>query len=303
MNIIKLFQDYNIPSQTEGKNWTPGWVMTRCPFCDDTSTHLGYCLKDDYFRCWRCGWHPATDTLAKLLNTPKGNAFNIMNQYGGKGGRTFKEPKISLNKKPFRLPNDTTTLQWQHREYLEKRGFDPDKLEAEWGLLGTGPVSQINGLYYKNRIIAPIYWDGEMVSFQGRSISSQAKLRYLACPKERELIHHKDILYGKQETWGKVGICVEGITDVWRFGTSAFATFGIEFKTTQVKAIAERFEKIFVVFDCEPQAKKQAEKLVAELSMTGVEARQIDVENDPASMSQGEADNLVKSLMEDWHGN
>ena len=299
MNITQLFEDFYVPFITEGKNCSPGWVTVHCPYCDDPSTHLGYNLSRDYFRCWRCGWKPFTATLAKLLNVDEKQIFHIVSQYQGSSRIRMERPQTFSQ--PFKYPNGTLPMFQQHRQYLIKRGFDPDHLTKIWNLHGTGPVSLLGKSDYSHRIIAPIWWNGKEVSFQARDITNKAKLRYKACPKNRETIHHKDILYGKQAEWGDVGICVEGITDVWRFGVKSFATFGIEFKIHQVKVMAENFKKVVVIFDPEPQAQKQARRLIVELKMKGVDAENILLSDakDPGSMEQKDADALVKQILKE----
>ena len=89
---------------------------------------------------------------------------------------------------------------------------------------------------------------------------------------------------------------MEGITDVWRLGSAAFATFGIEFTQEQVREIKKHFDEVFVIFDDEPQAVRQALKMVAELRFRGVRAQHVPIVGDPGGMSQTDADNLVKSL-------
>jgi hypothetical protein len=109
---------------------------------------------------------------------------------------------------------------------------------------------------------------------------------------------HKHILYGKQPYFQETGICTEGITDVWRFGRAAFATFGIKYTTTQVRTIAKTFRRVAVVYDGnESTARTQANRLIAELQFRGVEAFRVDITGDPGSMKQSEADYLVKQLL------
>jgi len=248
MNITQLYEDHNIPYSTEGeKNCHPGWVNVTCPFCDDQSNHLGYSLEGNHFNCWRCGAHPVKQTLAKLLNINQKEVPAIIKRYGGKTYR--KEPVVKIRSKSHKFPSGVGMMKPNHRQYLRKRGFDPDKLERDWTLFGTGPVSLLDGIDYKHRIMAPIYWDGRQVTFQARDITDRHTLKYMACPADRELIHHKDILYGKQEAWGDTGICVEGVTDVWRLGPQAFCTFGIKYTNTQLRLIAKTFRRVFVVFD------------------------------------------------------
>lgn len=297
MKITELLQDYNVPFSTEGKNIAPGWIGTTCPFCDDPSEHLGYNLRRDYFSCWRCGWKPTIRTLVRLLHVADHEARRIMRQYGGAPRTTAREPTVQIRRKAHRLPTGTGPLMQRHRLYLEERRFDPDTLIATWGLLGTGPVSMLDETDYKWRIIAPISWDGRQVSFQGRDVTGRSRLKYKACPKERELMDHKAVLYGRQDLWRDTGICVEGITDVWRLGPAAFATLGVEWTVAQLLKIRRQFRRVHVLFDNESKAQERAERLVHELRLRGVEARRTEIEGDPGGMAQDDADHLVRELL------
>lgn len=298
MRIEDLLKSLNIDYVTEGhKHCRPGWINMECPYCSgNPGYHLGFSLESEYFHCWRCGGHPIVETLSKLSGLPRTQVKQLIRQYGGKS-RVKTPPKAVPKMKAFKFPFGCGPLLTPHRQYLVSRNFDPDKLEREWDLRGTGPIGILDRSDYKNRIIAPIYWNGKIVSFQGRAISDGNPVKYKACPKDRELIEHQTILYGKQKAWGEIGICVEGITDVWRLGSSAFAVFGIDYTQAQVRQIARHFDRVAVVFDDDPQAVKQANKLVAELRMRGVNAWKIDIKGDPGGMSQDIANSLVKEII------
>jgi len=151
---------------------------------------------------------------------------------------------------------------------------------------------------YKHRILAPVYWNERMVSFQTRAINNNATPKYRACPKDREILHHKNILYGLQQYWkDRTGICVEGITDVWKLGLKAFATFGINYKPQQVTEMAKHFNRITIIFDDEPQAQEQAKKLASDLKIFGVASRIITIEGDPGSLSINQARKLTKEAL------
>jgi len=301
MRIEELCRTLNIPYITEGnEHCTRGWIQFHCPFCEGSANyHLGFSLEKEFFHCWRCGGHPVVETLSKLSGLPPNQIRELIRQYGGRS-RVKTSSKVTPRMKAFKFPSGCSPLQLPHKQYLISRNFDPDKLEQEWELKGTGPVSFLDHIDYKNRIIAPIYWKGKIVSFQGRSISKQAKIRYKACPKDREIIEHQTILYGKQEKWKKTGICVEGITDVWRLGTYAFAVFGISYTLSQIKQIAHHFERVAVVFDNDPQAKQQANKLIAELRIRGVNAWKEEIEGDPGDMKDDDARHLVKQIVKKY---
>jgi len=297
-DIKRLYNDYNVQYWESGKNVSPGWINVQCPFCNDTSNHLGFSPQGNYV-CWRCGSHGLRDVLKRVIGIHDDEFKQILRTYGNRSPHQRpdeQENAVKIGSRKFIYPSGTSEMSKSHVMYLERRLFDPGLLGREWRLLGTGPISFLDQIDFKHRIIAPILWDGMIVSFQARDYTNKSKLRYITCPKPREIIHHKHILYGDQSKWTQTGICVEGITDVWRFGGRSFATFGIEYTQAQVRQIVKHFSRVFVVFDYETQAQKQAEKLVAELRFHGIESYQIKVENDPGSMSQVDANKLVSEL-------
>lgn len=299
MDIIKLLTDYHIPYSTEHKNVRSGWVgIEDCPFCRSQGKfHLGYNTYEDYFSCWSCGGHSHEYVIAKLLGVSYGRAEKILSQYGGKV-KSLVEPRIRMGNRQFKLPSNThEELNNYHKTYLIRRGFDPIYLQAVWGIMGTGMVSKLDGISYARRILAPVYWDGKLVTFQARDITNRHKAKYMACPPERERMHHKHILYGIQERWGKIGICVEGIFDAWRIGTDSFATFGIKYTWDQVRAMVHHFKAVAVMFDPDPQAQAQAKKLVKDLELWGIPAWNVNIPSDPGSLRQDFADDLVESIL------
>lgn len=305
MNILDLYQDFGIQFQTENhKHCRPGWANISCPFCTgNPGLHLGVHIDSGRFYCWRCGWKPTDKAIAKILGISEPKARELIKQYqigrgipstGGTSNSSHLNQRIQF--KPHRLPSPHGPMKRPHHRYLERRGFNPESLEQEWGLLGTGPVSFLDGIDYRNRIIIPIFWEGKQVSFQTRAITDRTNLRYISCPKAREKIPHQSILYGKN--WNRdIGICVEGVTDVWRLGPIAFAIFGIEFSSKQARWISKLFKQVIILFDDDPQAIKQGQLLKAELSFRGVDTHQEIIEGDPGGMKQDDANHLVSQLI------
>ena len=305
VNYIQLLHDYNIPYQTSGhKHCRKGWANMPCPFCSgNPGLHLGLNIKYSYWYCWRCGHKKADAVIAKLLNVSINQARDIIKKYATIVTFDNIVEKETENKEPFKLPTNLLPLDKEHSpyhvKYLLKRNFDPNKLVKEWSLQATGPTSMLNELKFSNRIFIPIYWNGELVSYQARSINPKNEMRYLFCPKSMELINPKDILYGNPEYWSDIGICVEGVTDVWRLGPCAFATFGVNYSRKQLKLMTMLFKKIYVLYDDDKAGLEAGYKLVNELNTYGVETERIHIGGgDPADLSQEEADKLVKNLLE-----
>jgi hypothetical protein len=307
MGIEKLLQDYGIPYVTESEHHhsTHGWINIHCPFCHGSKNfHLGISLyQPTVSHCWRCGWHSTTSVLSRILNISVGKAKNLIQEYAGPTGtirKKAKEPRVSIL--PIKFPQPYFEhLKEDGKKYLERRGFDPEKLEKKWELKQTGPISFLGKISYGNRIIIPIYWGGQLVSFQTRDITERSSKRYLACPMKREVIHHKHIVYGKEEEWGKYPalIVVEGVVDVWKLGTSAVATFGTSFTMRQVLALAKIHDRFFIVYDNEPQAQQQARKLAVKLKALGKKVFIETVDTDPGDMKIEDARHFVKTLLKE----
>lgn len=299
IDFKQLFTDYGISTSDKEE----GWIQIQCPYCVSSTTgqkkHGGFNLKEGYYNCRKCGWKPLTTILGTLLNTSIRQTKILLKKY--KGESISIDDQEEIIKHPFCLPDYCTEMTFRHRQYLEKRKFDSWKLEREWGLLGTNHHGD-----YKLRIIAPIFLDGKMVSYQGRDITNKSPMRYKACKINTEIIHHKHIVYGfdkLQETKRKDRcIIVEGITGAWRLGAGTVATFGIGFAQQQALFLAKRQIKIaFIMYDPEEKAQEQAELFSTLLSGFGIETKIIDISKegfeDPGELSDEKARLISKELL------
>ena len=300
MSFLDLCRNLHIPYETEeSPKVQVGWVGLTCPFCRSHGPHLGVHLEGWGTNCWRCGSHPLDETLVRITGLSRPEVWNLIREYRGKKTTkrriVNKESKINIRR--FQFPPGCGEMDGSHRVYLEKRGFDPDHIAKEWDVKGTGPSSFLDHINYSYRIVAPIVWDGEIVSFQSRDITGKSQVKYLACPPGRESKSHKDVLYGQQGKWGEVGVCVEGITDCWRLGPKSFATFGVQLRTTQLLLMTQQFRKLVILFDSEPPAQKRAKHLASRLRGAGVRVQIETVDTDPADLDEKEARCLVRKLV------
>lgn len=291
LDFLALCSDAGIPHETEGEHSRPGWVQVNCPFCDSRKFHMGFNLQAQYFSCWRCGFHPFKETLSLLLQR---KSFNPQLYYSvsiPKHGSPLRIQGVetcilpSSNKQRMSLP---------HSSYLKSRGFLPKQLAEQWGIYSANHIGD-----YKHRIIIPIHYEGEVVSFTSRTACKNVQPKYLACAASKEVVSRKSVLYGIDQAWehGRDGvIVVEGPIDVWRFGFGAVSTFGTQFTKSQV-GLLNRFRKVFIIFDPEKEAQKSANKLARQLVNCDI-VEVIDlVTSDPGDLAQGEADEIKKELL------
>jgi DNA primase len=284
----KFCLDYSINSDQSRLN--RGWLNIKCPFCDDKSTHLGININGAYATCFRCGGHWLPKIVSTLLKVSIPNANKIIAQYlSGEQIHEFKERNYVDQ---IIYPPDTGPMNNAQRQYLANRQFDPGKLEREWELKGVSKFGP-----YKGRILAPIRLDNELISYQTRDITGKARARYMACPDDEEVYHHQYSLYGIDKCHGQTVVVVEGITDVWRLGTGATGTFGIDYLPQQMLMIARRFNNVFIFYDNEDQAQEKADQLSFDLTKFGKKCEIITTDTgDPGDMQQDDADCLMEDL-------
>lgn len=293
-DAISFFQAYGIDYRTEGhKHCRQGWAQIKCPFCfGNDGWHLGFELERGWWSCWRCGFHRTWDVLFALLGSRQ-LARQAMTAFQGR--ETFRQVKKHHHNEVLELPSGLQPLTKRARLYLESRNFDPDVMEIVWKLQSTGNFGAM-----KYRIYIPIYLNGRVVSWQCRDITGRSQLRYLGQTQEKEILSNKETLYGIDSTFGKSCVIVEGVTDVWRLGPGAVATFGIKYKPAQVSMLLKNFKQFHILFDPpDPQAQIQATKLAAELAALGgsVKVWNPETELDPGDMPQDDADAFMRDVL------
>jgi len=288
-------EDYQIPWFPPGtKNVGRGYIGICCPFCDDTSSHGGFNISKSFYNCHRCGGHWILKIIAALTKTNIHNAKKIFEKYSSDESIAEKfKPNKYVSEVTF--PPDTGPLNEKAKQYLINRNFDPNKLVSEWGLLSTGHAGE-----YKFSILAPIYLHGLLISYQCRDITGKNPTPYKGCSIDESVYNHKHSLYGIDKAMPqKKCVVVEGITDTWRLGPGAVSTFSMNFTIPQIRLLVQSFDYSFILYDPEPQAQAQAEKLFHYITGCGKEAEILNLPDwikDPGDLSDNSAKEIMKEL-------
>ena len=294
-NAKQFCLDHDIQWYPPGtKNVGPDFIGIQCPMCDDHSSHGGFNIKKSYYSCHRCGGHWMPKIIAILTKTDISNAKKIIKQYStGQAQVPSKPQKKHKYVSKIQYPPGTGPLTEKAKQYLISRNFNPDKLVAEWGLLSTGHLGE-----YKFRILAPIYFQGELVSYQCRDITGKSKTPYRGCHIDESVIPLKYTLYGFDKAVVKKRcIVVEGITDAWRLGFGACATFGKNFTPKQMLLLVKHFDEIFILFDPDDAGQEQADVLYSQLIGFGKNAEILNLEHDdPGDLSDEDARIVMREV-------
>lgn len=293
-NFPRFASEHGVPYLSSGHHHChEGWLQTHCPNCTDGKHgyHLGYSLVKGNLNCWRCGYVRTVDAIAAWLRVPRGTAFDIYRRYSDGRPEGRRAPIVRVKKCP--PPPDLGRLRKPHRTYLRARRFDPDELEAEWSLGGTGPL----GGRWKWRVVFPICSDrGDTVAWCGRSIFD-VKPKYRMTEDAKCLEDPRTFLYGIHKVAGDAVIVVEGPADVWRIGPGAVGLLGIDWKQEQANKL-RHYRRRYIMFDPDQRAKKRAQQLAEWLSLyPGVTEVIEGLKTDPGDMSAKEARRLRKELL------
>jgi len=304
-DVISYFEDKQYDYHTAGeKNVTNGWVNIECPFpnCYDPSWHCGINLESLLFNCYNCG--NKGNILSLIQEIEKcgfGKAKSILKLYSNTDFYRSKQLEVRSLYKMNRdisihniLPKQACdNFDKKHLNYLKNRGFNPVQLISKYKLKMYGSIGK-----WKFRIIIPVFFNRQIVTFTSRSIIDSIEPKYKHQFDNKSIIPIKDTLYNFDNIPRDKVIITEGVTDVWKLGNGAIATYGYNVGKNQIDILKSRnFKDIFIIFDSEDKAKKRAISLANNLGSFHCNIEQIDLScGDPGDMDFDSVLKLRKEL-------
>lgn len=179
----QFLADHRIHYVTNGPNTPKGDISVRCPFChDDPSEHLAISLNNSGWHCWRNREHAGRSPI-KLIQALIGCSYDQARLYAG---QTTNLPSNFLEQvqaqmtpstttaprdplifpKEFRRLDHSSALGRPYRSYLRGRGFKyPESLTDTYNLYYCTQGA------FGGRIIFPVYFKKELVSWTGRAVA------------------------------------------------------------------------------------------------------------------------------------
>lgn len=287
MNILEVLDELGIDHVDSGHHHCrSGWSQIDCFQCspDSKRYRMGVNLSKNYTVCWACGHVPIFKALVESSGLPWHTVKKAM-----EGLSSLALPDAPDLRGKLKVPEGLGPLRKPHKNYLKKRGFNPDELEQLWQLKATPDYGS-----FAWRIFIPITLRGRTVSWTTRSLSDEHSGRYRSADPASEILNHKDLLYG-EDFVGSVCIVVEGPSDCWSIGSGSVCLFGTGFRRSQLKRIAE-FPKRYICFDNEPAAQLKAKQLKSLLPNNGETHNILLDAKDPGSASPTEIQ-ILRNLL------
>ena len=259
--IISLFEKYSIDYWEEGKNVTIGWINTTCPLCEDSSNHMGVNIGSLQISCWKCGRKGSFAYLLSILTGYPKDAIKVEIEVFSSSLIVDSEQQIReilkteeeepeekevvfSGKLPKHMVSVETADFWLLEDYMHRR-----KIALSTLMNHNCGVCQVGK--YMNRLIIPVYFEGDLVGFQAADLTGRAELKYKA-DTVKSLI--KNYFYRWDEYNVNVGYLVvtEGVLDAWRLGGNVVASFGTSLSKIQKRRLINlRLKKLIFAFDGE----------------------------------------------------
>jgi DNA primase len=314
-DIVDLITEY-VPLKKRGKNY-----VGLCPFHTEKDPSFNVIPTKQIFYCFGCqeggnvihflmkheklGFVEAVKLLAKRANIPlpkrtvdrqKAQALDKLYYANEAANEYFR--KSFYREEPGK----------KARQYLNKRGFDPEIMkqfslgyapddwegfirfaktkDMEMEVLNQAglvvPRSESPGFYdrFRNRIIFPIFnLSGKVVGFGGRVLDEKDEPKYLNSP-ETPIYQKGKILYGLNFSKDEIrkkgdAVLVEGYVDLlslYQAGIkNVVASSGTAFTPDQARLLSRYAEKIYLLFDADTAGQSATFRSVDLLFSEGVE--------------------------------
>ena len=295
-DIIAYLEDREVDYWLEGTNCHAGWVNINCPFCDDPSNHCGIHIDRKAVNCWRCGRHKLYEVIMYIDDCSKGQALHTIDyEYQNLEIQTVTTPPkprvhTSFEYKDIMPTGCLEVLPQIHKDYLIKRGFDPDFIVKAYKVRGCYNIGR-----YKYRLIIPVIYNGWIVNYIARDVTNRHKTRYKTCPDSEALVPLEDLFYNLDTVEDKA-VLVEGVFDVWRIGPGAIASFGIQLSNSQLDQLSD-LKKLTILFDSD--AKETADSLAEQLVpyINDISVIYLKEGHDPADLDETDVNNLRKDFL------
>lgn len=285
LDVEQLLRSKNISFRDSGSNVSTGNVNICCPFCfDDPSYHLGINLDTGYWGCWRDVGHRGK-TLRRLLK-----ALGWSNAELNVLFKQLEEIKLDdwmlsvTNLESIQTQEQTVKTKLEFPEefkliksqgvygkfynYLEQRGLSSKELINSYELKAC-----LTG-WWKDRIIIPIHYKNELVTWIGRSIVECEK-KYLVLNNEKSLVPIKSLVYNFDfiKYGGNTLFVTEGVFDCINLKqhlpkncqtTCLFSKVMTTEQEVLISQLSSKYRKIKIMLDSDAEA--QAHKIQSELS-------------------------------------
>lgn len=278
IRAVEFFELNNIPYVTTGnEHCRQGWIQVSCPFCGDPDFHLGYNIAGNYFSCYRCGSHHLSATLHALTSCGHREAKNFETLFFRKSSQAsastseisneIVRPTICTLPSNVQISKNKTAWRYLSERFPQFNDDEFAKMCQTYDLRATNwmYVDEKGSSALANRVVIPNYYNGKIVSYQCRDYTGWARSAYITAKPEKEVMFHKDFLWGMDYVPYNKVIVNEGVMDSLTIGHGALHTHGVNFSQQQAECLY-MYDEVFIVYDTDKPGILGAKKLANMIS-------------------------------------
>lgn len=200
-NWVQFLDSNHVHYATSGPNVSRGHVAVKCPFCgpQDPSEHMSINLKHGGWRCFRNHNHSGKSPVylvqaviscsRERAQAIVGEGVFIPDDFLGTV-RGLVAPQQTAPREAITMPPEFKRFGMglpsaeRFIKYLLERGFERKQinlLTKRWGL------RYCTSGKFKGRIIFPVIFEGQLMTYTGRTIYKDVELRYKTLSYDPEL--------------------------------------------------------------------------------------------------------------------
>lgn len=244
------------------KKIKPGLYNCRCPICGDSKKNKSkargyfYSVKNNTnYKCHNCGVNISLNNFLKQIDSQLHKEFTLEKFKNSKTGKNFvvEQPKFNFEKPTFtkkvNLPKASENE--ESKKYLEDRKLNPEvffyaEKFKQWTNTQIKTFDSDSLKYEESRIVIPLFFNKELVGFQGRVLNG-GKIRYITIMLDEDAPK----VYGyDQLELNKPVYILEGAFDSF-FVKNSIAMCGADIDLTNLKITHPVY-----VYDNEPRNKE-----------------------------------------------
>lgn len=215
------------------------YFIKECPYCNNPKSNMQVNIKKLIFHCWACGAKGTARALFKdyginsSVVPPKANKQE-------EGEVCESKPEVSLPPEALCLLSAISPLSNIAKHYLYvKRRLAPEDVRR-YGIMYCEEGE------YRNRVIVPLYEDGELVYFVARAFTKMRdKYKNPAVPKHSLL----PVFYGRKQR--ATVVLVEGVFGAIAMnqaGYTAIPLLGKEIHLVQLQKLSQLYPRDVIVY-------------------------------------------------------
>lgn len=334
-NLAEYIKRAGVDWIDSGPNVAKDNIYVKCPWCgeNDPSYHMGIHIYSGVYGCWRdprhAGGNPARllrallkisaveaeqiveeGTTADLSNFQKlvDSGFGYFSPQQAENQKKLRAVRLSLPRTAFRLTPGSSKSAPFVRSIVE-RGFSRKDIEV---LLNDFELYGCRLGEWKNRIIFPVHYENNLVTWSGRSIYKKARTRRYKALSDKfpdqegnqALRNVKECLLWfdrLMEDGGDTCYVLEGPFDAlkvdfygYEHGVRATCIFGLSLSNDQawmIQRLTSRFKRVRIMMD--PAAWATQMGMIQRWSNIGVESAMLNThDKDPGDLTRDQINRL-----------